>query len=433
MERAYHIDKKYKDRIIALEYYCYPESSPLFQQNRTYSLEFSQPPTGNSFQHSASVNYSFNRQLTGWWLPPAYMQPFDESAAELVEECKLDEEAPALVEINHNYNEASRTVTGMITVTFDRSVPSDKYNLGLYIVEQYITGPSPEYIQSSDFIAITPENPHVNDSNYVFNDIIRSEIIGNSIWGGDFINGEVEIGKKYTKEFSYMIPDKYIDLAPKIENIELIPFVVRIDDPVSQQDLDSGIEKVPAKVGDPRGVILNVTRQKLTTDDYNEYYHLYIDNMNSGGSGGKYRPGDIVGLKADNENHLGEQFTNWTGDTEIIVTGDVSSQEVSVEIPHGLGFLFSGTKGAVPLTKPEVVHTSAGIVTTSAQALTLSEFDSQIAKVRLYRINGQVLFQKDITLAYGAKKIPFSNAMTGVVVLQIETDSKIVTEKLLLK
>ena len=417
VERAYYSDPTLRDRIIGVEYFGYPRGAPLVEQNIAYSLEYSQAPGNKSFQHSASVNYSFNRQLEGWYLPPPYQSPFDSTAKDLIEVLKLDELAPVEVSIEHVYNANTRVVTGTITAEFDTQVPTGKYNVGLFVIEQYITGPPPGYLQQSDFIEYTPENPHVEDSNYVFNDILRTEVVNNSIWGGDFINGAVEVGKKYTKTFSYTIPEKYQDLAAKIENIDLVPFVIRIDPDVTQADLDSQKERFPAAVGDPRGEILNVVRQKLTPNHYDEMFQVYIDDMSTGK---KYRPGDTAIIVAP-DTTIGYAdtlfFLEWSGD----ITGiqDIASSTTTFEVPAYLAFLRTVVEKVTPISTPILIAQTHGVMIVGNSQLKLVNFSAPSAKVKIHSVNGQVLWQKEIQFSNGAAIVPLRLFSKGIYVVSV--------------
>lgn len=245
-----------KGRIIPIEYHINTPFGgeqtvePMYQQIKTLSEEFTGPPGSNSFMHSASLSYSFNRSLPGYTPMPEFVKPYSESAEEFITKANLDESAPVSVSINKIWNENSKSVSGEITIVFDEAVQEGDYRVGLFIVEHSVTGPIPNYRQYSDLAF-----PDAYDDNYEFPDVLRDEVIAGSIWGGKFTTDPaILINHEYRKSFSYTLPDLYYDIEPKSNNIELIAFVCRYDEPINSDD-------------DPSGEILNSCMVKMTPKD----------------------------------------------------------------------------------------------------------------------------------------------------------------------
>lgn len=245
-----------KGRIIPIEFHINTPMGgdeqpiePMYQQIKVLSEEFTGAPGSNSFMHSASLSYSFNRSLPGYTPMPEFVKSYSESAEEFITKSNLDESASVEVSIEREYDTDNKTVSGKIKMTFEQSVPDGDYRVGLYIVEHGVTGPSPNYRQYSDLAF-----PDSYDDNYVFPDVLRDEVIAGSIWGGNFTSGSaILIDQEYVKEFSYTLPDLYYDISPKAENINLVAFVCRYDAPAAGED--------------PAGEILNATEIEMIPKD----------------------------------------------------------------------------------------------------------------------------------------------------------------------
>ncbi len=225
---------------------------PMYEYIPQLSEEFAGPPPG-PFLPSASVAYSFNRYLpsgssykTGW--TPIY--DTDAYADSMVNRCKLDENAIATIDIKRNWDESSRTVSGTVTVNFEESPGNGDYRIGLYVVEDSIQGPFPSYLQWSDYAL-----PASCDSSYVFDDVLRGEILSGSMWGkSGIIPSNPSTGTDYSVNFSYTVPDIMYDIAPRLNHLSLVAFVT------SYLPKESGYSG-------PHGEIYNAEEVDLAGDD----------------------------------------------------------------------------------------------------------------------------------------------------------------------
>lgn len=237
---------------------------PMYEYIPEISEEFAGPPNKGPYMPSASVAYSFNRYLpsgggsykTGW--TPIY--DADPYADSLYNRCKFEEEAIATVKIDRLWDESSRTVTGKVTVNFEHSPGSGDYRIGLYVVEDSIQGPFPSYLQWSDYAF-----PSSTDSAYVFDDVLRGEILAGSIWGKTgIIPSNPQVNSDYSVNFSYTVPAIMYDIAPRVEHLSLVGYVTSYFPP-------------EAGYSGPHGEIYNVEEVALAGDDVKV---LKLSNLN---------------------------------------------------------------------------------------------------------------------------------------------------------
>ncbi len=203
---------------------------PMFQACKGISLEFCgySPDTmnPNAFGASTSLSASANRCT-----PFAIMVDSATVMNDIATHSLIDDTAIAKVVIDRDWDGTSKTVTGTVHVTFEASPGSGDYRIGLYTVEDSVTGPDPNYSQYDD--AALPVWPVLG---FVHPWVLRGEILANSFWGlSGVIPSDPVAGVEYDAPFNYTLPDLYYDIAPKPEHIALNAFVVKKNSNTSGQ------------------------------------------------------------------------------------------------------------------------------------------------------------------------------------------------------
>lgn len=136
---------------------------------------------------------------------------------------KLSEQAIAAVGINRSWNANIRTVSGSVKVKFESTPGNGDYRIGLYVVEDSVTGPHPNYSQYDD---ADPVNSPVQGFAHPW--VLRGEVLNNSFWGKTgFIPASPQVNVEYSAPFSYTVPEKYYDIPPKPAHLSLVAFVVK--------------------------------------------------------------------------------------------------------------------------------------------------------------------------------------------------------------
>jgi len=226
MEKFYNENPTLKDRIFQIEYHINtpmkPEQpvEPMYEVCPTVVTQFSGNPT-TCWGASASVDFNFNRTKPSYrWVA---VKTEDETIDSIITRSNLSESAPVEITILSKWDSSTKKVTGRVRATFDQAVTSADYTIGMLLVEDKITGPIPNYRQYSDFAS-----PASYTDTYVFPDVLRGELLANDFWGKTGIIPTVPVvGSVYETTFSYTLPDKYYDIAPKPENMHFVAFVAK--------------------------------------------------------------------------------------------------------------------------------------------------------------------------------------------------------------
>lgn len=194
----------------------------MYQTAPTIVDEYSGPPSNaNCFGASPTLACSANRAT-------CFVIGVNESTVmnDFDNQCKLNEAAIASVVINSTWNSGTKTASGTIKVKFESSPGSGDFRIGLYVVEDSVTGPHPNYSQYDD---ADPANWPVK--NFVHPWVLRGEILNNSFWGKNgLIPNSPQTNTEYSASFSYTVPAKYYDITPVPQHISLVAFVVKRTD-----------------------------------------------------------------------------------------------------------------------------------------------------------------------------------------------------------
>ena len=193
---------------------------PMYQVIPDISREYSDNPSTNpnSFGAGMSLATSPNRG-------PTFVVGTTFAAVQgvLDSRCLLDDTAIARVSIDRDFDAATGTVTGTVHVTFEAAPGTGDFRIGLYAVEDSVTGPDPNYSQYDD---ADPANWPVRG--FVHPWVLRGELLNNSFWGeGGIIPSTPAVGVTYDAPFTYVLPDLYYDVPPVPEHIALYAFVVK--------------------------------------------------------------------------------------------------------------------------------------------------------------------------------------------------------------
>lgn len=224
----YDLHPELRERITLVEYHVNtPMSSmgqavePMYQAMPDLVKRFSGRASDSCWGANVSLDFAFNRTKG---LPYSVSED-TASINTIIAACGLTDSAPVSVAIASSWNAASGTVSGTLSAVFDAQVAAGDYRIGLFVVEDSVTGPIPNYRQYDDKYI-----PLFYTDTYPFPDVLRGEVLSAStdIWGAaGIIPALPEPGIEYRREFTYTVPDLFYDIAPRIEHIRLVAFVAK--------------------------------------------------------------------------------------------------------------------------------------------------------------------------------------------------------------
>lgn len=140
---------------------------------------------------------------------------------------ELDIPSPATVTIAHTWNKDTREVNGTVEVIFDSVPDSGDLRVGVLVTEDKVKGgyyynQRSYYNNSTEYFELIGLGSTIKG--YEHMDVFRDAIL-DGVWGKDGVIPDIpEIGISYTTVFSYVVPEQYIDLNVKLENVKLVAF-----------------------------------------------------------------------------------------------------------------------------------------------------------------------------------------------------------------
>jgi len=224
----YELHPEVTERIKLVEYHVNtPMSSygqtvePMYQVIPDLVKQFSGRASDSCWGANVSLDFKFNRTqgvATGVYEDTTRVNS-------IIAAANLDEVAPVSVIIASSWDASTRTISGTVSALFDTPVDSGNYRIGMFVIEDSVTGPIPNYRQYDDKYI-----PQFYTDNYGFPAVHRAEVLsGNtSIWGESGVIPQQPIsGVHYSTDFSYTVPDLYYDVVPNPEKLELVAFVTK--------------------------------------------------------------------------------------------------------------------------------------------------------------------------------------------------------------
>jgi len=163
--------------------------------------------------------------------------------------CALDVPAKVALSIDRVFDETTGMVEGTVHVLFETVDASDSgdMRIGIYVIEDSVTGSDPNYSQYSEW-----DLPLWPTPNYIHPDVLRAEIMNNSLWGKPGVLPDKPVaGVVYDVPFSYTLPALYYDVAPVPAHISLAAFVAK------RVDMKTGTQYNAAEVplvGNPTAI-----------------------------------------------------------------------------------------------------------------------------------------------------------------------------------
>jgi len=142
----------------------------------------------------------------------------------------------ATVEIEKQFNQSTREISGNIKVKFISQVNPGDLRINLYIIEDSVVGDTGNYdYDQKNYATNDPKYPELKGKSLIYykahNDVLRAAPLGD--WGASgVIPANPVVGTVYSKSFQYTLPQKYDNVKGNIvepHRIYLVAFVSYYD------------------------------------------------------------------------------------------------------------------------------------------------------------------------------------------------------------
>lgn len=207
-DAATDLHKVYGNQLITVAihagYFSNPKSAPFDYDFRTTA--------GNDYESQFSLSATPIGMVNRIKYGNSYLLTYGDWASKVSQQIdSLSEEPDLYIHIAPTYNSSSNSVDINTEVTFLKNMPSGKYNLTVYIIEDSIIKPQKDN-----------REPDGEILDYVHNHVLRAAVNGS--WGSQVVDGNPSVNDKFTDSFTYSLGSDWV-----ADNCKIVAYVYFAD------------------------------------------------------------------------------------------------------------------------------------------------------------------------------------------------------------